>query len=168
MIIINDKEYRNLEEQVQYNNERIERFIEGDEVLGRMGIKVVGQVSTADELPNPVIYTGEYGDAYLVGTNTPYDYYIYTRPFAGETEAQWFNLGQFPVAGPKGDPGVAGATGPAGKRGSQWFSGIGTPSTTSGFEVGDYYINTNTYNIWHLHDVDGALRWLQEGNIRGP
>lgn len=168
MIIINDKEYRNLEEQVQYNNERIERFIEGDEVLGRMGIKVVGQVATEDYLPNPATYTGEFGDAYLVGDNAPYDYYIYTRPFEGQEDPQWFNLGQFPVAGPKGESGPAGATGPAGKRGSQWFSGTGQPNTTTGYEVGDIYVNTETYNVWHLHDVEGAKRWLQEGNIRGP
>lgn len=168
MIIINDKEYRNLEEQVQFNNERINRFIEGDEVLGRMGIKVVGQVATEDYLPNPATYTGEFGDAYLVGDNAPYDYYIYTRPFEGQEDPQWFNLGQFPVAGPKGDPGVAGATGPAGKRGSQWFSGLGQPNTTTGYEVGDVYVNTDTYNVWHLHDVEGVKRWLLEGNIRGP
>lgn len=168
MITINNKEYRNLEEQVQANKNNIERIFESDELLGRLGIKVVGQVESSEDLPNAVTYTGEFGDAYLVGTNSPYDYYIFTRPFEGEDDPQWFNLGQFPVAGPQGPQGAQGPAGPAGKRGSQWFSGKGQPSTVTGFEIGDIYVNTDTYNVWHLHDVQGVPRWLQEGNLKGP
>lgn len=168
MITINGKEYRNLEEQVQANKNNIERIIEGEELLARLGIKVVGQVETEEQLPNPVTYLGEYGDAYLVGTETPYDYYIYTRPFEGESDPQWFNLGPFPVAGPQGPQGEPGPKGADGIRGSQWFSGTGQPTTTSGYNIGDYYINVGTGNIWHLHDVDGVAKWLLEGNIMGP
>lgn len=168
MIKIDGKEYRNLEEQVQANKNNIERIIEGEELLARLGIKVVGQVETEEQLPNPVTYLGEYGDAFLVGTETPYDYYIYTRPFEGETDPQWFNLGPFPVAGPQGPQGEPGPKGADGVRGSQWFSGTGQPTTTSGYNIGDYYINVGTGNIWHLHDVDGIAKWLLEGNIMGP
>ena len=167
-ITFDGKVYRNLEEQVQANKNNIERIIEGEELLARLGIKVVGQVATVEELPNPTTYQGEYGDAYLVGAETPYDYYIFTRPFTGEVDPQWFNLGPFPVAGPQGPMGPAGPRGENGVRGSQWFSGTGQPTTTSGYNVGDYYINVGTGNIWHLHEVDGAQRWLLEGNIRGP
>lgn len=168
MITVNGKELRNLEEQVQANKNTIERIIEGEELLARLGIKVVGQVETADELPNPVTYEGEFGDAFLVGDDTPYDYYIFTRPFEGETDPQWFNLGPFPVAGPQGPQGIQGPKGADGVRGSQWFSGTGQPATTSGYNIGDYYINVGTGNIWHLHDVDGIAKWLLEGNIMGP
>lgn len=167
-ITYDGKVYRNLEEQVQANKNIIERIIEGEELLARLGIKVVGQVATEEELPPAASYQGDYGDAYLVGTETPYDYYIFTRPFAGEVDPQWFNLGPFPVAGPQGPMGPAGPRGENGVRGSQWFSGTGQPTTTSGYNVGDYYINVGTGNIWHLHEVDGAPRWLLEGNIRGP
>lgn len=168
MITINGNEYRNLEEQVQANKNDIARIVEGEELLARLGIKVVGQAATPAELPNPATYLGEFGDAYLIGTESPYDYYIYTRPFEGETDPQWFNLGPFPVAGPKGEPGEPGPAGPTGIRGSQWFSGTGQPTTTSGYNVGDYYINVSTGNIWHLHNVSGVGKWLLEGNIMGP
>ena len=67
-----------------------------------LGIKVIGAI---DALPIPE-GTYEYGDAYMVGTETPYDMYIYTRP-DGEvhTEGYWFPIGKFPVPGPKGDKG---------------------------------------------------------------
>ena len=168
MITVNGKELRNLEEQVQANKNDIARIIEGEELLARLGIKVVGQVESNSELPNPVTYDGEFGDAFLVGDATPYDYYIFTRPFEGETDPQWFNLGPFPVAGPQGPQGPQGPKGADGIRGSQWFSGTGQPTTTDGYNIGDYYINVGTGNIWHLHDVDGAAKWLLEGNIKGP
>ena len=168
MITIDGRIYRNLEEQVRANKDNIEHIIEGSNLLAELGIRVVGQVTTPEQLPNPVTYTGDFGDAYLVGTQTPYDFYIYTRPFAGESDPQWFALGPFPVAGPQGPQGIQGPRGENGVRGSQWFSGTGQPSTTSGYNVGDYYINVGTGNIWHLHEVDGAPRWLLEGNIRGP
>ena len=53
-------------------------------------------------------------------------------------------------------------------RGSQWFSGTGQPTTTSGYNVGDYYINVSTGNIWHLHEQNNGPAWLLEGNIKGP
>ena len=168
MITIDGRIYRNLEEQVLANKDNIQHIIEGSNLLAELGIRVVGQVTTEGQLPNPVTYTGDFGDAYLVGTQTPYDFYIYTRPFAGESDPQWFALGPFPVAGPAGPTGPEGPRGENGVRGSQWFSGTGQPSTTSGYNVGDYYINVGTGNIWHLHEVDGAPRWLLEGNIRGP
>ena len=168
MITIDGRIYRNLEEQVRANKDNIQHIIEGSNLLAELGIRVVGQVTTEGQLPNPVTYTGDFGDAYLVGTQTPYDFYIYTRPFAGESDPQWFALGPFPVAGPAGPAGPEGPHGENGVRGSQWFSGTGQPSTTSGYNVGDYYINVGTGNIWHLHEVDGAPRWLLEGNIRGP
>lgn len=169
MIKIDNIEYRNLEEQVQFNANNIQRIIEGEELLARLGIKVVGQVATEEELPNPVIYEGAFGDAYLVGTESPYDYYIYTRPFQGEVDPQWFNLGPFPVAGPKGEDGAQGLRGPQGTRGSQWFFGSTPPTTFRDYIVGDVYFNVTTGNIWHLHELDdGLFEWRLEGSIKGP
>ena len=67
-----------------------------------LGIKVVGHI---DALPIPE-GTYEYGDAYMVGTETPYDMYIYTRPDgAVHTEGYWFPVGKFPMPGPQGPKG---------------------------------------------------------------
>lgn len=67
-----------------------------------LGIKVIGAI---DALPIPD-GTYEYGDAYMVGTETPYDMYIYTRPDGKvHTDGYWFPIGKFPMPGPKGDKG---------------------------------------------------------------
>ena len=68
-----------------------------------LGIKVIGLVPTAADIPAG---TYEYGDAYEVGTEPPYDLYIYTRP-DGEvhTEGYWFPVGKFPMPGPQGPKG---------------------------------------------------------------
>ena len=67
-----------------------------------LGIKVIGHI---DALPIPE-GTYEYGDAYMVGTETPYDMYIYTRPDgAVHTEGYWFPVGKFPMPGPAGKDG---------------------------------------------------------------
>ena len=66
-----------------------------------LGIKVVGHV---DALPIPD-GTYEYGDAYTVGTASPYDMWIYTRADAFHSEAYWFNIGKFPAPGPQGPKG---------------------------------------------------------------
>lgn len=66
-----------------------------------LGIKVIGHI---DALPIP---DGdyEYGDCYMVGIETPYEMYIYTRADALHTEDYWFNVGQFPQPGPQGPAG---------------------------------------------------------------
>lgn len=67
-----------------------------------LGIKVIGHI---DALPIPE-GTYEYGDAYMVGTETPYDMYIYTRPDGNvHTEGYWFPIGKFPMPGPAGKDG---------------------------------------------------------------
>ena len=67
-----------------------------------LGIRVIGAI---DALPIPA-GNYEYGDAYMVGTETPYDMYIYTRPDgAVHTEGYWFPIGKFPMPGPQGPKG---------------------------------------------------------------
>ena len=67
-----------------------------------LGIKVVGHI---DALPIPE-GTYEYGDAYMVGTETPYDMYVYSRPDGSvNTEGYWFPIGKFPMPGPQGPKG---------------------------------------------------------------
>lgn len=67
-----------------------------------LGIKVIGAI---DALPIPE-GTYEYGDAYMVGTEPPYDMYIYTRPDGSvHTEGYWFPVGKFPMPGPQGPKG---------------------------------------------------------------
>ena len=115
MLTIDGKQFRNLEEQVRQNQSDIKYILEEEGVLNQFGIKVIGQVSSSSELPDPNTYIGEYGDAYAVGTVTPYELYIYTRQFSGNEGPIWFNIGRFPVPGP---------TGPTGPQGIQGIQGI--------------------------------------------
>lgn len=68
-----------------------------------LGIKVIGVATTEADIPEG---TYEYGDAYMVGTEPPYDMYIYTRPDGKvHTEGYWFPVGKFPMPGPQGPKG---------------------------------------------------------------
>lgn len=163
MIRIGDKELRNLQEQVLQNQSDIQYLLREGGTLNEFGIKVVGQVATVGELPNPATYTGEYGDAYAVGTAPPYTFYIWTRAISGTTGPSWFNVGQFPapstVPGPPGDIGPAG---PQGVRGSIWNSQGGAPAGTA--NLNDQALDTNTGDVYQY---TGSI-WQRTGNIRGP
>lgn len=135
MLVYKNKEFRNLQEQVAKNMRDIQNIMQGTTVLAEFGIKVIGQVDTAMELPDPATYEGEYGDAYIVGTEEPYEYYIFTRAFEGQDEPSWFDLGIFPVPGPQGEQGPEGPQGPQGQTGNPGqdgtSAGFGTVSATA-------------------------------------
>ena len=124
MLTIGNEELRNLEEQVEKNKDDILFILEQEGVLNQFGIKVVGQIDTAASLPAPAIYAGDFGDAYAVGTETPYDLYIWTRANGTHPNNYWFNIGKFPVPGPAGKDGATGAPGPRGLTGPQGIQGI--------------------------------------------
>ena len=177
MFIKNNVEYRNLEEQVLFNSNRIDSIIEGNIVLGELGIKVVGQEQSPFDLPDPATYGGEYGDAYLIGANPPFDYWIFTRPFQGQATPQWFHLGQFPVAGPQGPTGNVGATGPEGPAGPGIKIINYTPDTVapSVARPGDTLIvlNTNLATNGDVYSVvgnegDASYTAILRGSIDGP
>lgn len=123
MLTIGNEEFRNLEEQVEKNKDDILFILEQEGVLNQFGIKVVGQIDTAASLPAPSIYAGDYGDAYAVGTETPYDLYIWTRANGTHPSDYWFNIGKFPVPGPAGKDGAIGPQGPRGLTGPQGIQG---------------------------------------------
>lgn len=158
----------NLEQQVAKNANDILAIVEGGRLLGELGIVVVGNVEFENELPDPATYTGAYGDAYLVGTEPPYDYYIFTRPFVGESVSQWFNIGQFPLPGPKGDPGVV-TKGDQGERGSLWYVGQAspdnfTPATMAAFRENDCYLQLPSGDVYTFN---GTI-WVAQQSIIGP
>lgn len=136
MFEFNDKTYRNLQEQVQKNKDDIASFTDFQAVLADFGIKVIGQM---DEWEEP-IGVFDYGDAYAVGEEPPYKFYIFTRadPYSGHDEDYWFNIGQLAIPGPQGPQGV---------------------SVVGAFIDGSYYLNLVLSNGTTLRI---------ENNIRGP
>ena len=93
MITIDDKTYRNLQEQVAKNTELLNMIVPA---FNSQLMKVKGVVNTVQNLPS----TASNGDAYLVGTKKPYEYYLYFD--------KWIDIGEFKFQGEKGDTGPAG------------------------------------------------------------
>lgn len=116
-------------------------------------------------MPDPATYDGEFGDAYAVGTETPYDLYIWTRAFSGTTGSFWFNIGAFPapstVPGPIGPQGIQGEEG---QRGSFWYTQSGAPTNTEGVNENDQALDGTSGDVYQF--VEGE--WQLVGNIRGP
>ena len=175
MITINDIQYRNLEEQVQKNKEDIAAHYNMDRVLADFGIRVIGRVSTPEELPDPDTYAGDYGDAYAVGdpNNTdivenPFVFYIWTRPDpdAGYPNAYWFNIGELSIVGPQGVPGDQGPAGPQGTRGSLWYSGTAVPANASQYNEGDLYLRSNG-DVYQITKSGTSKSWTKRTNIMG-
>ena len=132
MITVGDKQLRNLQEQVEKNKQDILYMLEEEGVLNQFGIKVVGQETSISALPDPTTYTGDYGDAYAIGTEAPYNLYIFTRPNGTHPNNYWFNIGKFPLQGPKGDKGDKGDTGATGATGAKGDTGAQGPQGATG------------------------------------
>lgn len=97
MITIDDKTYRNLQEQVGFNTQVINKLIKNT------FLNIKGLVNTIGELPTIDIADGTF---YLVGITKPYQLYIYF-------ENKWINLGDFKVEaidGKNGEQGLPGHT----------------------------------------------------------
>ena len=164
----NGEEFRNLTSQVQKNKEDIAAHYNMDRVLANFGIRVIGQVASESDLPNPETFAGEYGDAYAVGAQEPYTFYIWTRADvnAGHPTDYWFDVGRLAIIGPQGPKGDIGAQGPQGVRGNSLTPHNVTPE--GGFIPGDSIIQSNGA-VYCKKIIDGTYTWVDTGvNLRGP
>ena len=118
----NMKIKRNLEDQVQYLTDRTE--------IASLGLNLIGFIYPSDSFPETV----ENGSVIGVGTHAPYDYYAYLN-------GGWYDIGVWPMAGPKGvpgDQGPQGPIGPVGAKGDKGDQGIAGPA---GGGIGVNYIS---------------------------
>lgn len=172
MFTINSIELRNLEEQVQKNKEDIANHYAIDRTLANFGIKIVGVVATANLLPDPLTYQGEYGDAYAVGTEGDYIYWIFTRPDpnSGHPDNYWLDVGALSIVGPQGPQGAKGDKGNTGDS-TRWYAGQQKP-TSGSYKIGDMFLNISNSsekgNVYMYKIVNGAYGWALQGNILGP
>ena len=166
MITIDNKEYRNLQEQVLQNKIDIARHWEIDRVLADFGIKVIGQLNSSDLLPIPDTYDGEYGDAYVVGTEAPYNIWIFTRPDpdSGHNTDYWLDIGNIAIVGPEGPTGDKGDKGADGARGSLFYSGVTVPTASATYRENDKFLQTTNGNVYNYTGTS----WSLIGNITGP
>lgn len=113
---------RNLEDQVQYLTDRTE--------IASLGLNLIGFKYPSDLFPE----TAENGSVIGVGTAAPYDYYVYLN-------GSWYDIGVWPMAGPKGvpgDQGPQGPIGPIGPKGDKGNQGIAGPT---GGGIGVNYVS---------------------------
>lgn len=170
MFIHNDIEYRNLVEQVQKNKEDIANHYAIDRTLANFGIEIIGQVATADQLPDPSTYEGEYGDAYAVGTEGNYIYWIFTRPDpdSGHPTNYWLDVGALNIVGPQGPQGERGEKGATG-RAAKVYTGTSLNITPSASVEGDIFINTGSGDLYQCESLSsGGYTWRLKANIKGP
>lgn len=150
-MLIYDKGYDLLNplDAIERNKQDIQDFKDANQTIAEFGITVVGILTSVDQLPA----SGDnFGDAYLIGTETPYDMRVWTRNIP-EQKAMWVDLGAFPLAGPQG---------PKGDKGSQIYSGNGLPTITG--NEGDIYINTATGILYQYEGTE----WKEKFSIKGP
>ena len=139
----------NLENQVLKNKEDIYTLQHANQILANFGIKVVGHVDNESNLPSVEYYkehypNWDYGDAYTVGAQPPYNFIILTRADAEHPSDYWFNFGTLVGAtgpqgpegpqGPKGDKGDKGDMGPKGNTGLQGPQGLPGPQGPQGLQ----------------------------------
>ena len=149
MITIGNKEFRNIQEQVEKNKSDIEYILEEEGVLNEFGIRVTEQISDISELPTVEEYkedhTGwEYGDCIAVGDEEPYELYILTRANGNHPNDYWFDLGVFPLPGPQGPQGEKGDKGDTGEQGPQGIQGIQGEQGNKGTSI--YALSKNLSN----------------------
>ena len=177
-IQIGDNVYRNLQEQVGKNKEDIEAFKKGQRVLTQFGIKVVGHVDQSTDIPTVNEYKAsnpnwDYGDAFAVGTSTPYRLYLLTRADENTTADYWFNIGVFPAPGPQGPQGLQGPQGPKGDSAfvvtiKGEIANVSELPVASANTVHDGYIwydADGDSNLYVTYDTNGSYAWHNVGAI---
>ena len=150
MIKIGDKNFRNLEEQVDFLTER--------QFLSTLGLKLQGFVATKEELPEDPENLQVFG----VGANAPYEYFVYLNN-------AYFSLGVFPLEGRPGvpgDKGERGERGPAGPQGEQGPQGIAGQSGSGLDQITSITMGAAGRQTVYYDTTDGA-QFIADGNISG-
>lgn len=156
MLKFGNKEFRNLQEQVEANKLNIQNLREAKVVLEEFGIKIVGEVATTADVPSVADYKAahedwEYGDAYAIGSVPPHIIYILTKANDNHLVDYWFNLGEFPARGPQGPTGLQGPIGAQGPQGNKGDQGIQGPTGAIGpTGVGISSVTIDEDNVIHV------------------
>jgi hypothetical protein len=162
---MNVSDKRNLAEQVEKNKQDILKHFQRDEVLADFGIRIIGQVETVDELYRVPQEDLEYGDAYAVGRQSPFNYYIWTRANNLSPSDYWFDFGEIAIAGPQGPKGDRGPQGETGKSTRWYLEDANWNFSTDGKQPGDMVLISGSGQVYILGD---DLIWGAQTNIRGP
>ena len=151
------------------------------------GFKVLGYYGTKAALDAAQKATAEAGDAYGVGTEEPYDIYIFdgiTGEFINNgllqgAKGETGERGPQGIQGPKGDPGKDGAKGETGERGPQGIQGPKGDPGKDGADGAPGKDGTNGRDgvtFTPAMSAAGDLSWTNDGgkanpqtvNLKGP
>lgn len=130
MLKFGNKEFRSLEEQVQFLTEALRT----GKLIDELGIKVLGVYTNLNTALTAVPGPYYFGDAFEIGTVKPYKLYIYTRKDGSEQVGEWIDFGPFPAPGPKGDKGDKGDAGVPGRDGERGPQGTPGPQGIQGLK----------------------------------
>ena len=86
MLKYGNKELRNLQEQVEKNKQDLADIMSNNITLAEFGLKVL-KVSEVAPTPGDLVNL-QYGDAWLVGTEAPYQMYVVTRDYTVDEETK--------------------------------------------------------------------------------
>ena len=142
MLTINNKQFRNLEEQVAYNTALLNLLPDGI-----IGSNFQGIITSISQL--------ERGKVALYGTQAPYELF-----YRQENDVP-ISLGQFPREGEKGDTGAPGREGREGPQGTGWEV---SPEDTPVAKAGTLFLNSTTGNVYQSNGEE----WILQANLRGP
>ena len=158
MITIEDKTYRNLEEQVQWLTDNILQDVD-------VVKNVVGKVPAAANLPSANLYNP--GDTFAVGASQPFTYYT-------QIGGTWVNMGTFPLAGPAGSDGADGynlyfsSASLTGSSTSVSISTFNNPESHT-VNVGDFVIGGTDILLFIITSISaGTATILYKGQLKGP
>lgn len=161
---MNTTEYRNLAEQVLKNKNDILKHFKQADVLADFGIRIIGQLESKTELDEVPTTDLQYGDAYAIGTQSPFDYYIWTRANNQSPEDYWFEFGKITIAGPQGPKGDRGERGEDGKS-TAWHLIWSVSGTYPDFNVDDLILETSTGTVYRIAENKQAQPTI---NLKGP
>ena len=130
-------------------------------------ISIKGAVESTAALPTSNLTSG---DAYVVTSiiegESVSELYICVNPLAESVAEIYKNLGN--IKGEKGDAGNDGADG------ATWITGTvitqsGSVSLEAGYKEGDFYLNTDTGDIYKIISANGTNYTVtKEGSLKGP
>ena len=185
-IVYNNKEYRNLQQQVAENMKNIKSLQD----LTKYGIVIKGYCMDEEHIevvdPEP-----EVGD--VVGVGYPLELYVYGPTDDSWPSNMWYSIGQYPLPGPQGPEGpqgprgiqgATGAQGPTGPRGLQGPQGVAGPKGDTGAQGETGYVSSfvpdeeSVTEVGQAYvDEDGHLQvctaldpltFEDAGSIKGP
>lgn len=114
------------------------------------GIEFAGSAPTYAELPTNLTVADAGKGYFVVADGKLYIWSGTAFPASGAGVEFRGPTGLQGAQGLAGGAGAAGADGAQGARGTSWFTGAGVPSTITGSQPGDLYLDTTTGDVYTL------------------